>query len=58
VFEWHSRFKAGRVSVEDDEHSGVPSTSKRTENVEKFENSSTKTVAEQSMSLQTPLGQL
>jgi hypothetical protein len=22
VFEWHSRFKAGRVSVEDDEHSG------------------------------------
>jgi hypothetical protein len=22
VFEWHSRFKSGRVSVEDDEHSG------------------------------------
>jgi hypothetical protein len=22
VFEWHSRFKAGRVLVEDDEHSG------------------------------------
>jgi hypothetical protein len=22
VFEWHSRFKASRVSVEDDEHSG------------------------------------
>jgi hypothetical protein len=22
VFEWHSRFKAGRVSVEDDERSG------------------------------------
>jgi hypothetical protein len=21
-FEWHSRFKASRVSVEDDEHSG------------------------------------
>jgi hypothetical protein len=24
VFELHSRFKAGRVSVEDDEHSGQP----------------------------------
>jgi hypothetical protein len=36
VFEWHSRFKAGRVSVEDDEHSGQPSTSKMTENVEKI----------------------
>jgi hypothetical protein len=32
-FEWHSRFKAGRVSVEDDERSGQPSTSKMTENV-------------------------
>jgi hypothetical protein len=29
VFEWHSRFKAGRVSVEGDERSGRPSTSKR-----------------------------
>jgi hypothetical protein len=36
VFEWHSRFKAGRVSVEDDEHSGQPSTSKTTGNVEKI----------------------
>jgi hypothetical protein len=27
VFEWHSRFKAGRVSVEDDERSRRPSTS-------------------------------
>jgi hypothetical protein len=36
VFEWHSRFKAGRVSVEDDERSGRPSASKTTENVEKF----------------------
>jgi hypothetical protein len=34
VFEWHSRFKAGRVSVED-EHSGRPRTRKMTENVEK-----------------------
>jgi hypothetical protein len=36
VFEWHSRFKAGRVSVEDDERSGRPSTSGTTENVEKI----------------------
>jgi transposase len=35
VFEWHSRFKAGQLSVEDDEQSGRPSTSKTTENVEK-----------------------
>jgi hypothetical protein len=34
VFEWHSRFKAGRVSVEDDERSGRPSTSKTTENID------------------------
>jgi hypothetical protein len=33
VFEWHSRFKVGQVSVEDDEHSGRPSTSKTAENV-------------------------
>jgi hypothetical protein len=37
VFEWYSRFKVGRVSVEDDERSGPPSTSKTTENVENFE---------------------
>jgi hypothetical protein len=36
VFEWHSRFKTGQVSVEDDERSGQPSTSKTTENVEKI----------------------
>jgi hypothetical protein len=34
IFEWHSRFKAGRVLVEIDECSGRPSTSKMTENVE------------------------
>jgi hypothetical protein len=57
VFEWHSRFKAGRVLVENDECSGWPYTSKTTENVErKFENSSMKTTAEQSMSSQIPLG--
>jgi hypothetical protein len=33
VSEWHSRFKAGRVSVEVDKRSGRPSTSKTTENV-------------------------
>jgi hypothetical protein len=36
VFEWHSRFKAGQVSVKDDERSGRPSTTKTTENVEKI----------------------
>jgi hypothetical protein len=36
VFEWYSSFKAGRVSVEDDEHPGRPNTSKTTENVEKI----------------------
>jgi hypothetical protein len=35
-FEWHSNFKADRVSAEDDERSGRPSTSKTTENVEKL----------------------
>jgi hypothetical protein len=35
VFEWQSRFKAGRVSVEDDKCTGQLSTSKTTENVEK-----------------------
>jgi hypothetical protein len=28
IFEWHSRFKAGRASVEDEGRSGQPSTSK------------------------------
>jgi hypothetical protein len=36
VFERHSHFNAGGVSVEDDEHSGLPSASKMTENVEKI----------------------
>jgi hypothetical protein len=56
VFEWHSWFKTGLASVEVDECSGWSSSSKTTESVEKFENSSMKTVAKQSMSLQTPLG--
>jgi hypothetical protein len=37
VFEWHSHFTAGQGSVEDDKHSGRPSTSKTTQKVEKFE---------------------
>jgi hypothetical protein len=36
VFEWHSHFKADQVSVEDDERSGRPSTTKTTENVERI----------------------
>jgi hypothetical protein len=56
VFQLHSRLKAGGVSTEDDERSMRSSISKSTENVDKFENSSTKTVAEQTMSSQTPLG--
>jgi hypothetical protein len=37
VSEWHSCFKAGRVSAEDDKSSGRPSSSKTTENVEKIQ---------------------
>jgi hypothetical protein len=33
VFQWHSRFKAGQVSAEDDKRSGRPSTNKIIENV-------------------------
>jgi transposase len=36
VYEWHSRFKAGQVSAEDDKRPGRPSTTKTTENVEKI----------------------
>jgi hypothetical protein len=51
VFELYSHLKVGQVSVEDDKHSERSSSSKTTENVEKFESSSMKTIAEQSMSL-------
>jgi hypothetical protein len=37
VSEWHSRYKTGRVSVEDDERSGQPNTSKTTKNIEKIQ---------------------
>jgi hypothetical protein len=56
ISQWHSCFMAVRVSVEDDERSGRRSTSKTIENIETFVNSSMKTVAEQSMGSQTPLG--
>jgi hypothetical protein len=35
-FKWHSHFKAGRLSVEDDKHSERLSTSNIPENVEKI----------------------
>jgi hypothetical protein len=56
VFEWHSRFKAGRGSVENDEHSGDQSPRERQKVLKIFENSSMKTIAEKSMSSQTRLG--
>ena len=36
VFRWHERFRSGRESVEDDEHSGRPSTAKTDENINKI----------------------
>jgi len=36
VYEWHERFKSGRESVEDDERSGRPLTSKIDENINKM----------------------
>jgi len=36
VYEWHERFRSGRESVEDDERSGRPSTSKTDENINKM----------------------
>ncbi|XP_050934319.1 zinc finger protein 280D [Lates calcarifer] len=36
-FEWHSRFKRGRTSLEDNERSGRPSTSTTPENVQEIE---------------------
>ena len=53
VFEWHVRFKSGRESIKDDERTGRPTTSKTNENVEKFESSSLRTVAEESDSFLT-----
>jgi hypothetical protein len=55
VFEWHSGFKASRVSV-DDNVQGDQAPAKQQKMLTKFRNSSTKTITEQSMSSQTPLG--
>jgi hypothetical protein len=56
VFEWHSRFKSGRVSAEMTNTQSSQAPAKRQKMLKKFQNSSTKTVAEQSMSSQTLLG--
>jgi hypothetical protein len=52
--QWHSCFKAGRVSDKDEERSERPCTSKQQKMLKKFKNSSRKTVIEQSTSLRTP----
>ncbi|UYV62779.1 hypothetical protein LAZ67_2001911 [Cordylochernes scorpioides] len=36
VFEWHSRFKAGRISIEDDPRQGRPKFQRTDENVQKI----------------------
>ncbi|UYV79700.1 hypothetical protein LAZ67_18000322 [Cordylochernes scorpioides] len=36
VFEWHSRFKVGRISIEDDPRQGRPKFQKTDENVQKI----------------------
>ncbi|UYV64489.1 hypothetical protein LAZ67_3000951 [Cordylochernes scorpioides] len=36
VFEWHSRFKAGRISIEDDPRQGRPKFQRTNENVQKI----------------------
>jgi hypothetical protein len=55
-FQWHSHFKAGQVSVEDDKRSGWPSTSKMTENVENILELIHKGRRRTIHSLQAPLG--
>ncbi|XP_033213941.1 uncharacterized protein LOC117171005 [Belonocnema kinseyi] len=37
VYQWHERFKNGRESINDDDRSGRPSTSKADENVDKVQ---------------------
>jgi hypothetical protein len=56
VFECHSCFKAGRMSVEDDECSGQPGTSKTTENVEKIRELINEDYYRTTMSSETSLG--
>lgn len=47
VFEKNTHFKDGRVSAQNNEHSGRPITNKTSENMEKFGNSSKRIVTEQ-----------
>jgi hypothetical protein len=57
ILQWYSRLKAGWVSAEDDEtFRAIKHQQNAKKNMKKFENSSTKTVAEKSMSSQTSLG--
>jgi hypothetical protein len=56
IFEWHSRFKAGRLTVEDDERSGDQALAECQKMLKKFESLSMKTIAEQSINSQTPVG--
>jgi hypothetical protein len=58
VFEWHSHFKAGRLSVEDDNVQRDEAPAKRQKMLKNFEKSSTKTIAEQSTSSQYRWDQL
>ena len=37
VFQWHARFKAGRTSVDDDEHTGRPTSSTTPETVARIQ---------------------
>jgi len=40
VFQWHARFKTGRTSVDDDEHTGRPTSCTNPETIHEFESSS------------------
>jgi hypothetical protein len=55
VLDWHSHFKDGRV-LKMTNIQGYQAPAKRQKMLKKFENSFTKTIAEQSICLQTPLG--
>jgi hypothetical protein len=56
VYEWHSCFKASWVSVEDYKFRPTKHQKNNRKCLKKFENSSTKTIIKQSMSLQTLAG--
>jgi hypothetical protein len=56
VFEWQSHFKASQVSLEDGKRSGNQAPAEWQKMLKNFEDSSTKTVAKQSISSQILLG--